>query len=296
MGTLAEHLPEGRSLLVSAHADNKVLSYTAGEWTTAALEAPRGIAAPQPTAADPVTYVAVRRGVAVFRGPAHVVTVHTDDLMTHEIVAYGTQLYIAAGLTSSVVSVDLDDLTARPQLRWTLPGVDTTPDNRSHISGLSLSPDKVVVTVLGMSNEPGGWRAEAAAGRGELVDLVTGATVVKDQVLPHSPRIDAAGRIWWLNSGKGELCVLDPKSPADTHDYSVVGHFPGFARGLAILDDVVIVGISTGRHSAKAPVTVDPYAEPGLVVLDRHTGQVLGFEPLDVDEIFDVQLGTAALA
>ncbi|MEI4927423.1 DUF4915 domain-containing protein, partial [Klebsiella pneumoniae] len=63
--------------------------------------------------------------------------------------------------------------------------------------------------------------------------------------MPHSPRV-YGGRLWLLDSGRGQLGTVDPTT-GQTH---VVERFPGYARGLAFLGNYAFVGLSKIRETA----------------------------------------------
>jgi uncharacterized protein (TIGR03032 family) len=118
------------------------------------------------------------------------------------------------------------------------------PEDRCHLNGLALvdgSPK--YVTALAATDSVQGWRPVKAHG-GVVVDVTTDAIVLHTLSMPHSPRWHG-GRLWFLNSGAGELCVADPGKPG----YTVVAILPGFLRGLCFVGNHAIVGLSKLRPS-----------------------------------------------
>ena len=109
--------------------------------------------------------------------------------------------------------------------------------------------------------------------------------------MPHSPRWHD-GRLWLLESGTGQLVLVDPA----TGQRQTVVELPGFARGLALRGQYAFIGLSKIRATS----TMDgvPLAERrdelkcGVAVVDLTSGRVcamLEFQTA-VEEIFDVQL------
>jgi hypothetical protein len=109
--------------------------------------------------------------------------------------------------------------------------------------------------------------------------------------MPHSPRWHD-GRLWLLESGTGQLVLVDPA----TGRRQTVAALPGFARGLALVGPYAFVGLSKIR--ATSAMDGVPLAERreqlkcGVAVVDLRSSQsiaLLEFQTA-VEEIFDVQL------
>lgn len=63
------------------------------------------------------------------------------------------------------------------------------------------------VTVLGISDEPAGWLSNKRSG-GAILEVASGQVVSDGLCMPHSPRFHL-GKLWVLNSGCGELAIVD---------------------------------------------------------------------------------------
>jgi uncharacterized protein (TIGR03032 family) len=144
-------------------------------------------------------------------------------------------------------------------------------------------------TALGETDSSGGWRAVKPRG-GCLIDVPGNEVIARGLSMPHSPRWHD-GRLWLLESGTGELQVLD----RDGRRTAVAG-LPGFARGLALSGRHAFVGLSKIRPTSAMDGV--PLAERraelkcGVAVVDLHSGRVEGMLEFQsaVEEIFDVQL------
>ena len=135
-----------------------------------------------------------------------------------------------------------------------------------------------------------GWRANKPHG-GCLIDVRSGEIVSRGLSMPHSPRWHD-GRLWVLESGTGQLVLVDPA----TGHRQTVAELPGFARGLALRGPYAFVGLSKIRPTSAMDGV--PLAERrdelkcGVAVVDLRSGRVsalLEFQTA-VEEIFDVQL------
>ena len=109
--------------------------------------------------------------------------------------------------------------------------------------------------------------------------------------MPHSPRWHD-GRLWLLESGTGQLVLVDPA----TGRRQPVAELPGVARGLALYGPYAFVGLSKIRTtSAMDGVPLAERREQlkcGVAVVDLRAGQVIASLEFQtaVEEIFDVQL------
>ncbi len=164
------------------------------------------------------------------------------------------------------------------------------PEDRCHLNGLAMQDRKPRwVTALGESNEVGGWRQNKANG-GVLIDVSSGESVVRGLSMPHSPRA-ADGKLYLLNSGAGELCVVD--TARGTHE--VIATLPGYLRGLAIVGSTALVGLSKIRERhIFGGLTVQQRFRSllcGIATVDISSGRLLGlFEfTAAVHELYDVQ-------
>jgi uncharacterized protein (TIGR03032 family) len=176
--------------------------------------------------------------------------------------------------------------------RWRPPFITAlAPEDRCHLNGLALSEGQPhYVTVLAETDTPEGWRPNKATS-GCLIHVPTGATVARGFAMPHSPRLHQ-NRVWLLDSGKGQLVVVDPT----TGDVTSVAELPGYTRGLAVHESLAFVGLSRIRETSVfggMPIA-DRRAELkcGIAIVDLATGQLLAhLEFLSgVEEIFAVQV------
>ncbi|MEO5623982.1 MAG: TIGR03032 family protein [Dokdonella sp.] len=129
--------------------------------------------------------------------------------------------------------------------RWRPPCVTHyAPEDRCHLNGLAMRDGKPrYLTALGESNAPQGWRENKRDG-GVLYDMATNKVIARGLSMPHSPRW-YDDRLWVLESGRGALVTIDPKTGAKTD----VARVPGFARGLDFIGPVAFIGLSQLRET-----------------------------------------------
>ena len=174
--------------------------------------------------------------------------------------------------------------------RWQPKFLSTlAPEDRCHLNGLAMvhgAPG--FVTALGATDTPRGW-AESKATGGVLIDVASNEVVMKGLCMPHSPRWHE-GKLWLLNSGRGELCVVDP----DRGNLDVVAALPGYARGLHFVGRHALIGLSKVRKKhvfAGLPVQERfPELLCAVAVVDTRSGKNLGMLTFTeaAEELYDV--------
>ena len=107
--------------------------------------------------------------------------------------------------------------------------------------------------------------------------------------MPHSPRWHD-GRLWMLNSGAGELLLVDPESGR----FDVVCRLPGYLRGLCFHGPYALVGLSKIRERhIFGGLPVQQRCEKllcGIAVVDVRNGREAGFFEFTAgcEELYDV--------
>lgn len=166
-------------------------------------------------------------------------------------------------------------------------------EDRCHLNGLALADGApAYVTLVGRSDVADGWREHRRRG-GCVLDVRTGATVVEGLSMPHSPRV-VGDELWLLEAGSGFLGRVDRARGA----FERVVFCPGYARGLCVVGDFAVIGVSKLRKSRTfADLELGEQlaargAEPrcGLLVVDLRSGDIVHWLRLDgvVEELYDV--------
>jgi uncharacterized protein (TIGR03032 family) len=219
----------------------------------------------------------------------------TGDIAVHEMTFAADQLWIVNTRFSCLCTLD-PDYSFVP--RWRPPFITAlAAEDRCHLNGLAMAPadggrfsKPSYVTALGATDTANGWRQDKAKG-GCLMDVSSGELVARDLCMPHSPRWHD-GRLWLLESGTGQLALIDPASGRR----QIVAELPGFARGLAFAGPFAFVGLSKIRPTSAMDGV--PLAERrdklkcGVAVVDLRKGEVIALLEFQtaVEEIFDVRL------
>ena len=212
---------------------------------------------------------------------------YTGDIRIHEVAYAGDELWIVNTRFSCLCTLDQDHSFVP---RWRPPFITAlAAEDRCHLNGLAVVDDEVrYVSMLGTSDEAGGWRAEKASG-GLIMDIPSSEPVVTGLSMPHSPRW-YRDRLWVLESGEGSIGVCD----LDTGTVETVAELPGFTRGLSFLGPLAFIGLSEVRESATfggLPLTGRlEERQCGVWVVNIETGNTIAFLRFEdlVEEIFAV--------
>lgn len=218
-------------------------------------------------------------------------TVHvTGDIDIHEL-AYSEEgeLWLVNTRMSCLCTLD-SAYSVVP--RWRPPFVTAYDvSDRCHLNGLALKQgEPAFVTALGQTDTAAGWRANKAAG-GLLMGLPDGRIIASGLSMPHSPRWHL-GRLWYLESGAGQLCTVNPATGRRT----VVATMPGFTRGLDFVGHYAFVGLSQVRETAVfagLPLTAQAGERHcGVWVINIDDGRMVGCVIFtgSVQEVFAVQV------
>jgi len=162
------------------------------------------------------------------------------------------------------------------------------PEDRCHLNSFATDGNRVrYATAFAATDKPQGYR-ELPIDAGVIIDVEANAVVATGLIKPHSVRI-FDNKLYVLNSAAGEVRRVDLKA----RDSVTLATLPGFTRGLRMHDNVLFVGLSTLRASARAlGLPLGERADSliaGIAALDRDSGQLLGMLRLApvIEELFD---------
>jgi len=218
-------------------------------------------------------------------------TVHiTGDIDIHELAyADDGELWLVNTRMSCLCTLD-SAYSVVP--RWRPPFVSAYDlTDRCHLNGMALKDGKpAFATALGKTDNAAGWRANKACG-GLLMSVPDGRIIIEGLSMPHSPRWHQ-NKLWYLESGAGQLCTINPKTCKRT----VIAQLPGFTRGLDFWGRYAFIGLSQVRETAVfsgLPLTAQTGERHcGVWVVDIDSGQIIGCVAFtgSVQEVFAVQV------
>ncbi len=213
----------------------------------------------------------------------------TEEIDAHEMAWCGGDLWLVNTRFSCLCTLDQDHSFVP---RWRPPFIsELVPEDRCHLNGLAVHQGRPrFVTAHSATNTAAGWRPVKASS-GCVVDVASGQTIARGFAMPHSPRV-YGGRLWLLDSGRGQLVVIEPAGGRG----QVVSCQPGYTRGLSFAGSYAFIGLSKIRETSAfdgVPIAEDrEKLKAGVGVVDLRNGRLAAhFEFLSgVEEIFDVQV------
>ncbi|NDC37980.1 MAG: TIGR03032 family protein [Proteobacteria bacterium] len=213
----------------------------------------------------------------------------TGDIAAHEMAFIKGTLQIVNTRFSCICTVD-DNNSFIPGWRPRFV-TDLVAEDRCHLNGMATDSNGIrYVSALGETNVKEGWRPTKADG-GIIIDFHSGEVITRGLAMPHSPRLHG-GHLWILNSGCGELEVVDQKSGKRQ---SII-RLPGFLRGIDFHGNLAFIGLCKIREKktfGNLPIeTMFPELECGIYAVNVQTGSVVGFIKFTkgVEELFDVKI------
>lgn len=169
-------------------------------------------------------------------------------------------------------------------------------EDRCHLNGMAMADGKAAyVTAVSKSDTIDGWRDRRADG-GIIIDVDAEEIVCEGLSMPHSPRVHE-GKLWVLNSGRGELGWVDFDEPDLKKRFKPVCFCPGFVRGLDFVGNHALVGLSRPRYERFEGLALDARlaetdSEPwcGVQIIDLTSGTCKEWFRIDgeIGELYDV--------
>ncbi len=213
----------------------------------------------------------------------------TGSIHGHDL-AWGKEgLWVVNTLFSSLCTLS-DKYNFVP--RWRPPFVSKLIDqDRCHLNGLALEAGVPrYVTVLGVTDEPAGWRSNKASG-GAIIDVLGDQTIARNLCMPHSPRVHNQ-QLLFCDSGRGHVSRVD----RTTGHVETIASVPGYTRGLALHGDYAFVGLSKIRETnifGGLPIgELKDELRCGVGVIELSTGRTVATLQFHsgVEEIFAVEV------
>ncbi len=213
----------------------------------------------------------------------------TGEIQAHEMAFIGPDLWVVNTLFSCLATPH-SEFSFVPQWRPKFISALAAED-RCHLNGLAVVDGRArYATAMAETDSAGGWRPNKVS-TGCVLDISEKRVVARGFAMPHSPRwFD--GRLWVLDSGRGQLTTVD----IGTGAILPIVDMPGYTRGLAMHGQFAFVGLSKIRETSTfggVPIAknlAELKCGVGVVdLLSRQTVATFQFAS-GVDEIFDVTL------
>lgn len=216
------------------------------------------------------------------------VTYHTGTLDLHDITYLDNKITAVNTLFSCICQFDQEyNFTPIWQPHFI---TELKPQDRCHLNGIAVEDNTIkYITALGSGNTAQSWREDIVGG-GILMDVEANEIVLDGLSMPHSPRL-YNGKLYLLESAKGELVEINPT----TYSKKTITKLNGLVRGLSIINDIAIIGISKVRTKSTTFSKLDSSVRAeyaSIEFIDIKSGMGLGQLTFknNIEEIYDVQL------
>jgi uncharacterized protein (TIGR03032 family) len=167
------------------------------------------------------------------------------------------------------------------------------PEDRCHLNGMAMVDGKPkYVTAVSQSDLVNGWREKRELG-GVIIDVETDRVVTDELSMPHSPRVASDGSLWVLDSGRGYVVKVDPR----TGKRENICFCPGFLRGMTIWNGHAIATVSLPRDGTFKNLELEKNVSDrggvpwcGIQIVDLRAGGIVEWIRLEgfIKELFDV--------
>jgi len=206
------------------------------------------------------------------RGSSRLCSLSDAPLDLHDVLLKDGSLFVVATENNEVVEFNLESMILLN--RWGLAG---EPDS-AHINSIIFYQGRLMASIFGRFEKNRGYK-EGTGGLGQVIDVITGEIFIDGLSQPHS--LTVVGDLLYLcNSEAKELRVYEGSCLKKVVD------IPGYARGIAVSDDEIYVGISLSRNAK----VEDESATASIIVLDRWTWANKGSVSVPFSEVYDVRV------
>lgn len=239
----------------------------------------------------------------------------TSDVDIHDINIINGNIYFISSLLNSICMLTVNS-NKYFKIVWKPKFItENVLEDRCHLNGMCVINNKIrYVTAVSTTNIYKGWKSNRKRG-GVIIDVDNGI-ILDNLSMPHSPYY-MNGYLYFLNSGKGELCRIklnndnklknkklknsklndNNKIKNKKYNYEVITFIPGFLRGLEIYNNIAFIGVSKDRHDScfrglELENKIKDYnkVECGVYAIDLKLKKIISFMKYNANEIYDVKL------
>jgi len=190
----------------------------------------------------------------------------------HDLLVSDGHTYAAATESNSVMCFDGD---LNNTASWGLSG----EHDSAHLNSVAFYRGELLASVFGRFQRHREYK-EGTRGRGEVVNIQTGETLINGLSQPHSLTV-VDDLLYLCSSEDREVRVY--RGQELLQKISV----PGYARGLAVGAESIYVGLSLSRN---APAAGQGAGGASIAKINRQTMQLEELVQLAAHEIYDIRI------
>lgn len=205
-------------------------------------------------------------------GTSAVVELSTSALDIHDVLFHHDLLYIVATQQNEVVCLDS---SLNPINRWKLAG----EEDSAHINSCAIYRGKLIASAFGEFTHHREYK-NGTLGLGRVFDVVTGESIITGLSQPHSLTVHE-DLLYLCSSEENLLKVYDGQKLITSVQV------PGYARGVAIGESSIYVGLSLSRNASSDNSSLNSGA---IAVIDKQSMKMIGLNTIGFREIYDIRI------
>ena len=190
----------------------------------------------------------------------------------HDVLVYENLIYFVATQNNSVVCLDRDFKIVES---WQFPG----EEDSSHINSVAVYKGRLIASAFGNFKLHREYK-NVTQGLGRVFDVRTGETLIEGLSQPHSLTV-VNNYLYLCSSEENTLHIYDGQSLVK----SVL--IPGYARGIAVGENYIYVGISLSRNVNS---DISKLSSGAIAVIDKKSMICLGLNMLSFREVYDIRI------
>lgn len=207
-------------------------------------------------------------------GSAKKTALSSRPMDTHDALKVEDSIYIGVTQTNEIIRFDSN---FNQKESWRLPG----EEDSSHLNSITIYRGRLIASIFGNFTQYRQYK-EGTEGLGRIYDVRTGETLVAGLSQPHSLTV-VDDLLYFCNSQQKQLVIYDGERVISTTI------LPGYARGLAVGDRYIYVGISLSRN---IDTELHELTSGAISILDRNTMECIGIKLLPFREVYDIRIIT----
>lgn len=175
----------------------------------------------------------------------------------HSVAFQDGHVYVTSTGTNEIYRVAVQgERFGEQELFWRYPGVRYDRDD-VHLNGITVADGRFIASCFGPRKPDATWDAA-----GSVFYLDSGQPICMGLNQPHTPLV-VGDRLVFAESATNKVFVYT-KTAATVWALDAEIDVPGYTRGLALQDERLLVGISSGRKVSRSRKTEVPAPQPSV--------------------------------
>lgn len=210
--------------------------------------------------------------IEIKEGSAKSVEVALHPLDIHDVLIDQNLMYLAATHNNEVICVDSNYNYINS---WRLPG----EDDSSHLNSIAIYQGELIASIFGSFTKHREYK-DGTLGLGKIINVRSGKVLIDGLSQPHSLTVKD-DLLYFCSSQEKKLYVYDGERIVNT----VL--LPGYARGVAVGENYIYVGISLSRNIES---NLHELPTGGVSIIDKNLMKYIGVKAIPFREVYDIRI------